>query len=200
MENLNEMELKQLQRLNTLVVYQCPKLEAISGLSFLRGLQVLCTEQLEGLKSLPTFPHLRRLERIKIGASHQLQSTQGLEELRGLKSLEIEVPDNGDASVCNCIYGLRELSSEYTILRGKATDRALSRLNANLFSKVIGSQTIIEIEAGKNSRLHMESSSIWLLTAIFTDLEECVLPKGRVVKGFKGRVEKGEEGKVLILL
>ncbi|GLJ52194.1 hypothetical protein SUGI_1110240 [Cryptomeria japonica] len=159
MENLNEMELKQLERLNTLVVYKCPKLEAISGLSSLTGLQVLSTEQFEGLKSLPTFSHLRRLERINIGASHQLQNTQGLEELQGLRSLEIEVPYDGDASVWNFIHGLRELPSEYAILIGRPVDAALSRLNGNLFSDVIGAETIIEIGEGKNYALHMESSS-----------------------------------------
>lgn len=77
------MDLKQLERLNTLKVYQCSKLEAISGLST-----------------------LRRLEEIMIEGCGQLQHVEGVEELPGLKSLVLEMPDDGCAWVRNYIHGL----------------------------------------------------------------------------------------------
>ncbi|GLJ52192.1 hypothetical protein SUGI_1110220 [Cryptomeria japonica] len=244
---LEELQIvKSLQKTDTTSLVQ--SLQEISNLRSLclceegasvSGCLNLSKEQLEGLKSLPTFPHLHRLERIKIGASHQLGSTQGLEELRGLKSLEIEVPDNGDASVWNCINGLRELPSEYTILRGKATDTVASRLNGNLFYEWIGAEAIIyEVESNRENYLFMESSSSeisifcliikseadtylvglepidtfgywskhflpeegeWVLTAILSDWE-VGLKGGRIVKGFKSSVKKGEEAKALIVL
>ncbi|GLJ33134.1 hypothetical protein SUGI_0666940 [Cryptomeria japonica] len=196
MYTLTEMHLKQLERLNTLVVWGCPNLETLSGLSSLNGLQVLLIENCEGLKYLPNFAHLRRLERIKVSECHQLHSIQGLEQLQGLKGLIIEVPNNRDASVRNCIYGLRRLPSEYIILTQNKRDTAWSRLNVNLFSEVIRAEAVTEIQRGWTSSLEMNNLAV-LLTA-----NNCnaTLDGVTIHRGFKATVKKGEEGKALTVL
>ncbi|XP_059063265.1 disease resistance protein Roq1 isoform X2 [Cryptomeria japonica] len=183
--DLNKVDLKQLERLNTLEVRHCVKLETISGLSSLTGLQSLTVERChrwetipglssltglhqfivevcEGLKLLPSHAHLRHLERLFINGCHQLQSVEGFEEWQGLKSLRIEVPDNGYAWVQNCIYGLRRLPSEYIFLIGNSVDKAASILDVNLFSELIGVQGVTEMESRSYTwgmELDMRSSS-----------------------------------------
>ncbi|GLJ23730.1 hypothetical protein SUGI_0449780 [Cryptomeria japonica] len=159
MRNLNEMDLQKLERLNSLRVDHCLKLESISGLSSLTGLRVLYTMECERLRSLPNLANLCHLERIAIVECYQMQSVQAVEELQGLKSLEIGARDKGDASVFNCIFALKRLPSEHIILRGKPVERASSRLNVNLFSEVIGVEAVGEIKSGEYNMLEMRSSS-----------------------------------------
>ncbi|XP_057817741.2 disease resistance protein Roq1-like [Cryptomeria japonica] len=71
--NLKEMELKHLERLNTLRVEECYNLETISGLSTLTELQVLKVENCAALKSLPTLSDLHSLQKITIFGCGQLQ-------------------------------------------------------------------------------------------------------------------------------
>ncbi|GLJ33149.1 hypothetical protein SUGI_0667170 [Cryptomeria japonica] len=135
MESLKEMDLDKLQRLNTLEVYKCPKLETISSLSSAAGLEV-------------RYKRLCSLERIDIRECRQLQSIEGLEELQALKCLVFQVPEYGDPSVWNCISGLRRLPSEYAVLMGKAVPKAKRNLNADLFSGVIDAQAVAELRRG----------------------------------------------------
>ncbi|XP_057850299.2 disease resistance protein Roq1 [Cryptomeria japonica] len=137
MENLKEMELKQLEKLNTLEVGKCDELETISGLSSLTGPQVFKINA-----------HLHRLEHLAISGCRELQSIEGVEELAGLERLVIQMPEDGYAWVRKYIYGLRTLSVKTTILTQKAMSKASSKLNANLFSKVIDVQPLSEIERG----------------------------------------------------
>ncbi|XP_059065049.1 disease resistance protein Roq1 isoform X2 [Cryptomeria japonica] len=106
MHTLEEIELKQLERLNTLEVSKCWQLESISGLSSVAGLRVLRVYSCGRLKSWLNLAHLCLLEQIKIYECPKVQSVEGVEELRGLKSLMIEMPDDGYASVHNYVCGL----------------------------------------------------------------------------------------------
>ncbi|XP_059063203.1 uncharacterized protein LOC131075238 [Cryptomeria japonica] len=182
MSNLEEMDLKHLERLNTLhmegcdeletmsrlssltglqslEVEHCPNLETISGLSSLTGLRELNVSYCRGLKSLPTLARQRHLQKFTVKKCYQLQSVEGFEEWHGLESLIIEVSRKGWAWVQNCIYGLKRLPSHQTILIGKAVDATSSRLDVNLFSEVTGIQALVEIETGEYISLYMSSSS-----------------------------------------
>ncbi|GLJ33152.1 hypothetical protein SUGI_0667220 [Cryptomeria japonica] len=129
------------------------------GLMQLERLNTLRLCDCSNLKSLPTLAHLPRLETIKLTGCPQLQSVEGVEELPGLKSLLIQMPDDGYfACVRNYICELRRLLVKKIILAQRSMDRASSKLNANLFSKVIGAQAVTEIERGEFT-LKMESSS-----------------------------------------
>ncbi|XP_057817716.1 disease resistance protein Roq1-like [Cryptomeria japonica] len=125
MENLKEMEIEQLERLKTLAVHKCPKLETISGLSSAAEHQVNCKRK-KSMKSSQSLVPLSCLERIDIGECHQLQSIEGLDELQGLKSLVIQVPEYGDPSVWNCICGLKVL---LTFSQRKTLDLCGKQLN-----------------------------------------------------------------------
>ncbi|GLJ33129.1 hypothetical protein SUGI_0666730 [Cryptomeria japonica] len=155
MENLKEMDLKQLEILNTLTVYQCSKLETISGLS---------TQH--------------RLEEIIIEGCGQLQHVEGVEELPGLKSLVVEMPDDGCAWVRNYIHGLQMLPLKKIILIQQAMGEASSKFNANFFSDVIGAQAISEIGREEytqyDSKVKMKSSSseITIYAFLATSLQD----------------------------
>ncbi|GLJ33137.1 hypothetical protein SUGI_0666990 [Cryptomeria japonica] len=155
MENLKEMDLKQLEILNTLTVYQCSKLETISGLST-----------------------LHRLEEIIIEGCGQLQHVEGVEELPGLKSLVVEMPDDGCAWVRNYIHGLEMLPLKKIILIQQAMGEASSKFNANFFSDVIGAQAISEIGREEytqyDSKVKMKSSSseITIYAFLATSLQD----------------------------
>ncbi|GLJ33131.1 hypothetical protein SUGI_0666830 [Cryptomeria japonica] len=214
MENLKEMDLKQLEILNTLTVYQCSKLETMSGLST-----------------------LHRLEEIIIEGCGQLQHVEGVEELPGLKSLVVEMPDDGCAWVRNYIHGLEMLPLKKIILIQQAMGEASSKFNANIFSDVIGAQAISEIGREEytqyDSKVKMKSSSseITIYAFLATSLQDGLtfkfdeieywLPsqgdvlitvllnkhdsEGRLVsvtikKGFKVTLKVGEEGKALAIL
>ncbi|XP_059063905.1 uncharacterized protein LOC131856308 [Cryptomeria japonica] len=155
MKNLKEMNLRQLERLNTLHLWQCPELEVVSGL------QGSCKRT----KSLKSLQRQDCLEHIDIGQCHQLERIEGLEEVRGLKSLFIQVPQYGDPSVWNLSGRLRvgltfsqcnivkvnsvSLPSEYAFLIGKAVAKAKWNLNVSLFSEVIDAQTVAEVKRGE---------------------------------------------------
>ncbi|GLJ33138.1 hypothetical protein SUGI_0667010 [Cryptomeria japonica] len=210
------MDLKKLHRLNNLEVYKCPKLETISGLSSVAGLQVSC-----------------KLERIDIGECHQLQCIEGLEELQGLKSLVIQVPKRGDPSLWNCICGLRKLPSEYTVLIGKAVPEAKRNLNVDMFCGLIDAKAVAEVKRGE-STLEMASSfseitiyaflvtslkdpdlthknhstphifpnkGEWMVTGLLTLHDSIVSLSGvNIQKGFMVTISKIEEGKALNVL
>ncbi|XP_059076715.1 disease resistance protein Roq1 isoform X2 [Cryptomeria japonica] len=156
MRNLNEMDLQQLERLDSLIMKHCPKVETIAGLSSLTGLRVLYTMECERLRSLPNLAHLCYLERITIVECYQLQSVQGVEELQGLKSLEIGVGDSGDASVLNCIYGLKVLPSNLFStgrlhFEGKATlvivkSESEAAVRAYHFEREASRESIVQIK------------------------------------------------------
>ncbi|XP_057825158.2 disease resistance protein RPV1 [Cryptomeria japonica] len=222
MENLNEMFLEQLDRLNTLKVYKCAQLDTISVVSSVAGLQVWSKR----MKSLESLERPCGLERIDIGECPELQSIEGLEELQGLKSLVIQVPEYGDPSVWDCISGLKRLPSQYAILIGKAVPKATHSLNVELFSKMVDVQTVSEedglemrsswstitiyvvlvtslnllqlvYKSPRNSHLFLGEGD-WLVTGLLMAHDGIVSLTGcKIQKGFMITFNKSEEGKAL---
>ncbi|XP_059076084.1 disease resistance protein Roq1 isoform X1 [Cryptomeria japonica] len=155
MYNLAEVDLKLVTTLNFLSLYDCGNLKTISGLANLTGLESLFIDSCKGIRELPSLAHLPCLEHIKIRECNELQSMAGIEELKGLKSLVIEVHHNRDVGVWNCICGLKRLPSELTIILREAVDEAASRLNANLFCGLIGADEVGEIHISENGILEV---------------------------------------------
>ncbi|XP_057825391.2 uncharacterized protein LOC131037313 isoform X1 [Cryptomeria japonica] len=212
MDNLKEVHLEQLERLNTLDMWKCPKLETISGLSSPTGVQMLKV----------------RFGDLKIRMSSAAERRWG-------GRAEIDVPEDGYAWLRNCIEGWLPLYRGNAAITGMAVDTALFKLNENLFSDVIDSQTVIEIEkgeyslqmkssrsefsihallvrSGSNPYLEFQSEITYLHPLPFgSELMLTVLqiPYSRndvrlisvpIEKGFRARVNMMEKGKALIIL
>ncbi|XP_057833658.1 disease resistance protein Roq1 isoform X2 [Cryptomeria japonica] len=196
--------------LQYLILKNCHKWITVPGLSSLTGLQVFRAEEC-GFNSLPTLAHLHLLERITISKCYWLQSVEGFEGLQGLKSLIIDLSG----------YAWR-LPSDYTILTGVSLDTSSSRLDVNLFSEVMGTQTVIEIEKldersssnaitiyaflGRYNRdpTYIRDKFICLTFVgeqkIGTEIE-CIRISGfNIKKGFKVTMNEGEGGQALMLM
>ncbi|GLJ33154.1 hypothetical protein SUGI_0667260 [Cryptomeria japonica] len=165
LDSLETIHLTSLPNTSKLVISgeMCPRLRTltVSQLEVLKEMELKHTLRVDSCGNLKSLP---RLETIQITGCPQLQSVEGMEELPGLKSLLIEMPEDGYfAWVRNYICELRRLSIKKIILAQKSMDTASSELNANFFSKVIGAQAVTEIERGQYTRgeygLKMESSS-----------------------------------------
>ncbi|GLJ30491.1 hypothetical protein SUGI_0603390 [Cryptomeria japonica] len=142
----------------------CHKLETISRLSSVKGLPFLEVEdcpQLEIISGL--FSGLKSLK-VK---HHQLQCVEGFEEWQGLKSLIVEVPENGYAWVQNCIYELK-------------VGTALSRLNVNLFFELICVRAFVEIKRGLyalDSRSSSSAITIYALLGTYNKICAFIRPE-----------------------
>ncbi|GLJ30487.1 hypothetical protein SUGI_0603340 [Cryptomeria japonica] len=88
MWNLNEMDLKQLERLNTLEVCDCDNLETISGLSSLSGLHSL---KVKDCPKLVTISRLSSgLQSLTVRGCHKLETIPELSSIKGLQSFMVE--------------------------------------------------------------------------------------------------------------
>ncbi|XP_059070356.1 disease resistance protein Roq1-like [Cryptomeria japonica] len=148
MKELTEVELKLVNTLDMLVFDYCDNLRTISGFSSLTSLRELFINGCSVLREFPSLAPLRRLEHLEIAVCDELETIEGVEELQGLKILVIQA--SRPAKVLNFISGLKRLPSDYTIIAGNAVDEAVSRLNVNLFSDVIGCHAIAEIQSSRD--------------------------------------------------
>ncbi|XP_057825460.2 disease resistance protein Roq1 [Cryptomeria japonica] len=161
MGNLKEVHLEQLERLNTFDMWQCRDLVRISGLSSITGLQSLkvwsCPKlkTISGLSSPTGVQMLVQMLDFRFG-DLKIRMSSAAERRWGGRE-EINVREDGYAWVRNCLQELWTLDRGYAAITGMAVDTALFKLNEKLFSEVIDSQTVIEIEKGEYS-LEMKSS------------------------------------------
>ncbi|XP_059076931.1 disease resistance protein Roq1 [Cryptomeria japonica] len=116
------------------------------------------------LKTVSGLFSLTRLQILDITGPDELESLEGAQELEGLKSLKIQASQY--AGGLNFISGMKRLPSDYIIIEGNAVYAAVSRLNANLFSDVIGCQAIAEIQSSRDycHRLKEIQTSLYALS------------------------------------
>ncbi|GLJ14934.1 hypothetical protein SUGI_0243730 [Cryptomeria japonica] len=110
-------------------------------LKLVKTLEILLLDSCSNLKTISDLSSLTNLQELIIRGYDKLESIEGVQELRELKSLVIiqAFPHSG---VLNFISELNKLPSHYTVITAETADEAVSRLNLRLFSDVIGGHAI----------------------------------------------------------
>ncbi|GLJ52536.1 hypothetical protein SUGI_1117980 [Cryptomeria japonica] len=135
-------------------------------LALVKTLEVLLLHNCEGLKTISGLSGLVSLEELRIHECSKLETIDGAQELEGLRTLAISM--SGHASGLNFLSGLKIAVRLYYYRN--AVHEAVSRLNANLFSDVIGGHAIAEIQ---NSRVYchklkeIRTSSTAIIVCVF---------------------------------